>query len=78
MGAAVETVGAAGRPKSITGFQTHATPVVMGVKDRAELGDDTYLALSSVLEGVVVLKPNPAAGAGTRGKGKKAAGGGKA
>jgi hypothetical protein len=35
VGGAVETVGQAGRPKTITGFQTHTTPVLMGVKDRA-------------------------------------------
>lgn len=59
VGAAVETVGAAGKPKTITGFQTHATPVLLAVKDRAELGDDAYTPLSSVLEGVVVLRANP-------------------
>jgi 26S proteasome regulatory subunit N1 len=63
VGQAVETVGQAGRPKTITGFQTHKTPVLMGVHDRAELGDDAFLALTSVLEGVVVLRPNPAAAA---------------
>lgn len=62
VGTAVETVGAAGRPKSITGFQTHTTPVLMGVKDRCELGDDAYVPLTTVLEGVVVVKPNPEAG----------------
>jgi 26S proteasome regulatory subunit N1 len=79
VGAAVETVGQAGRPKSITGFQTHSTPVLLGVRDRAELADaDAWLPASSVLEGVVVLKPNPAATAGGGGKGaaKKKAGAG--
>lgn len=48
----------------------------MGVKDRTELGDDTYIPLTSVLEGVVVLRPNPEAGSNGAGKGgkKKAAG----
>lgn len=35
VGQAVETVGQAGRPKTITGFQTHTTPVLVSVKDRA-------------------------------------------
>ena len=59
VGAAVDTVAQAGRPKSITGFQTHSTPVLLGGRDRAELVDDTYIAAASVLEGVVVLRKNP-------------------
>ncbi len=61
VGTAVDTVAQAGRPKSITGFQTLSSPVLLGVKDRAELVDDTYIAAAAVLEGVVVLRPNPAA-----------------
>ena len=72
VGTAVETVGQAGKPKTITGFQTHTTPVVMSVKDRGELVDDAYLTVTNVVEGVVVLKPNPAA------KAKKGGGGGAA
>jgi len=49
VGQAVETVGQAGRPKTITGFQTHTTPVLLGVKDRAELATNEYLAYSNVL-----------------------------
>ena len=49
----------AGRPKTITGFQTHETPVLLNVGERAELATSKYIALSSVLEGVVILKPNP-------------------
>lgn len=37
VGTAVETVGQAGRPKTITGFQTHQTPVLLAAKDRAEI-----------------------------------------
>jgi len=73
VGTAVETVGAAGRPKSITGFQTHTTPVLMGVKDRSELADDAHVAATSVLEGVVVLVPNPDAGKPAPGRKKPAA-----
>jgi hypothetical protein len=61
VGQAVETVGQAGKPKTITGFVTHQTPVVIGVKDRAELVDDAHIALTNVLEGPVILRPNPQA-----------------
>jgi 26S proteasome regulatory subunit N1 len=59
VGVAVDTVGQAGRPKTITGFQTHTTPVLLAAGERAELATDEYLPLTSVLEGVVLLKKNP-------------------
>lgn len=59
VGQAVETVGQAGKPKRITGFQTHTTPVLLGATDRAELGTEEVLSVSSVLEGVVIVKDNP-------------------
>lgn len=59
VGQAVETVGQAGKPKRITGFQTHQSPVLLGVKERAELGTEEVLAVSSVLEGIVIVKDNP-------------------
>jgi len=61
VGQAVDVVGKAGNPKNITGFQTHTTPVLLGVGDRAELATDEYIPVSPVLEGCVILKPNPAA-----------------
>ena len=51
VGLAVETVGQAGKPKRITGFQTHTTPVLLGAKERAELGTEEVLSVSSVLGG---------------------------
>jgi 26S proteasome regulatory subunit N1 len=69
VGQAVETVGQAGRPKTITGFQTHTTPVLLGVKDRAELASSEYLAYTSVLEGVVILRKNPEAEGAPEGDG---------
>ena len=39
-GQAVDTVGVAGKPKSITGFQTHSTPVLLAHMERAELAND--------------------------------------
>ncbi|KAI2504296.1 hypothetical protein MHU86_10134 [Fragilaria crotonensis] len=59
VGQAVETVGQAGKPKRITGFQTHQSPVLLQAKERAELGTDEVLAVASVLEGIVILKDNP-------------------
>lgn len=59
VGQAVDTVGQAGNPRTITGFQTHTTPVLIAANERAELGNDEYLPFTSVLEGFVVVKPNP-------------------
>ena len=42
-----------------TGFQTHTTPVLISAGERAELASEQYLPLSPLLEGFVILKPNP-------------------
>jgi len=59
VGQAVDVVGQAGRPKTITGWQTQSTPVLLAYGDRAELEDEEYVSLSSTLEGLVILKKNP-------------------
>ncbi|WCJ25522.1 hypothetical protein M5689_007399 [Euphorbia peplus] len=59
VGQAVDVVGQAGRPKTITGFQTHSTPVLLAAGDRAELATEKYIPLSPILEGFVILKDNP-------------------
>ena len=59
VGQAVDTVGQAGRPKTITGFQTHTTPVLLAMGEKAELASDEYLPLSTLIEGVVILRKNP-------------------
>lgn len=59
VGAAVETVGQAGRPKTITGFQTHTSPVLLGAGERAEFANQEYLTIPSVLEGVVIVEKAP-------------------
>lgn len=59
VGQAVDTVGQAGKPKTITGFQTHTTPVLIASKERAELATDEYIPVTSVLEGFVILRKNP-------------------
>ena len=56
VGQAVDVVGQAGRPKTITGWQTQSTPVLLGHGDRAELEDEEYISLSSTLEGIVILR----------------------
>ncbi|CAI6342293.1 unnamed protein product [Periconia digitata] len=56
VGQAVDIVGQAGRPKTITGWQTQSTPVLLSHGERAELEDEKYLSLSNVLEGVVILR----------------------
>ncbi|KAL1655932.1 proteasome regulatory particle base subunit [Didymella pomorum] len=58
VGQAVDIVGQAGRPKTITGWQTQSTPVLLAHGERAELEDEKYLALTNVLEGVVILRKN--------------------
>ncbi|KAJ3669143.1 hypothetical protein LUZ60_011093 [Juncus effusus] len=59
VGQAVDVVGQAGRPKTITGFQTHSTPVLLAAGERAELATEKYIPLTPVLEGFVILKENP-------------------
>lgn len=48
VGQAVETVGQAGKPKTITGFQTHTTPVLLGVRDRAEVRCGFYCDMKNM------------------------------
>ena len=59
VGQKVDVVGLAGRPKQITGFQTHTTPVLLAMGEKAELASDEYLPLSTLIEGVVILRKNP-------------------
>ncbi|KAF2143830.1 uncharacterized protein K452DRAFT_224638 [Aplosporella prunicola CBS 121167] len=59
VGQAVDVVGQAGRPKTITGWQTQSTPVLLAYGERAELEDEQYISLASTLEGIVILRKNP-------------------
>jgi len=59
VGQAVDTVGVAGKPKTITGFQTHTTPVLLAHGEKAELASDEYVCLTPLLEGIVIVKKNP-------------------
>ncbi|ODH44991.1 26S proteasome regulatory subunit rpn-1 [Paracoccidioides brasiliensis] len=56
VGQAVDVVGQAGKPKTITGWQTQSTPVLLAYGERAELEDEEYISLSSTLEGLVILR----------------------
>lgn len=59
VGQSVETVGQAGKPKTITGWITQSTPVLLGHGERAELENDEYISYTSNLEGIVILRKNP-------------------
>eukprot|EP00123_Amoebidium_parasiticum_P014745 comp22625_c0_seq1/m.34770 comp22625_c0_seq1/g.34770 ORF comp22625_c0_seq1/g.34770 comp22625_c0_seq1/m.34770 type:complete len:874 (-) comp22625_c0_seq1:42-2663(-) len=59
VGQAVDVVGQAGKPKTITGFQTHTTPVLLAYGERAELATEEYIPLAPTLEGFVILRKNP-------------------
>jgi 26S proteasome regulatory subunit N1 len=54
VGQAVDVVGQAGHPKTITGFQTHTTPVLVGHGERAELATEECMRLSLVLVSVLI------------------------
>ena len=56
---AVDVVGQAGKPKTITGFQTHTTPVLLAANERAELATEEYIPVTTIMEGFVILKKNP-------------------
>ncbi|KAM9888668.1 hypothetical protein OXX79_012724 [Metschnikowia pulcherrima] len=60
VGQAVDVVGQAGKPKTITGWVTQATPVLLNYGERAELENtEEWISLSHSLEGVVILKKAP-------------------
>ena len=56
VGQAVDVVGQAGKPKTITGWVTQATPVLLNYGERAELETNEYISLSHSLEDIVILK----------------------
>ncbi|KZO98487.1 26S proteasome regulatory complex non-ATPase subcomplex Rpn1 subunit [Calocera viscosa TUFC12733] len=59
VGQAVDVVGQAGKPRTISGFQTYQTPVRLATTERAELATEEYIPFASVLEGLVILEKNP-------------------
>ena len=59
VGEALDTVALSGQPKTITGFITHQSPVLISYGERAELATDEYLPMTSIFENFVILKKNP-------------------
>lgn len=60
VGQAVDVVGQAGKPKTITGWVTQSTPVLLNYGERAELENtDEWISLTNSLEGIVILRKNP-------------------
>ncbi|KAL3080112.1 hypothetical protein niasHS_013784 [Heterodera schachtii] len=56
VGQAVDVVAQAGKPRAITGFQTHNTPVLLSCDERAELAVEEYEPMTPTLEGIVILR----------------------
>ncbi|XP_076636023.1 26S proteasome non-ATPase regulatory subunit 2 [Colletes latitarsis] len=56
VGQSVDVVGKAGNPKSIVGGSVHTTPTLLSAGESVELVLDEYEAVSSVLEGFVILR----------------------
>merc|ERR1719265_804545 len=59
VGERVDTVGQPGHPRTITGFQTHDTPVLLRVHERAVLTADDVDVSASILKGVIICTPKP-------------------
>eukprot|EP00049_Salpingoeca_infusionum_P009476 m.159972 g.159972 ORF g.159972 m.159972 type:complete len:894 (-) comp14344_c0_seq1:1687-4368(-) len=56
VGQAVDVVGQAGKPKTITGFITNDTPVLLGYGERAQFASEEYESLTPILEGFVIVR----------------------
>jgi len=60
VGTSVDVVGQAGKPKTITGFQTHTSPALMNVGERTEFSEpERWHCAARVLEGIVLLEKAP-------------------
>lgn len=60
VGTSVDVVGQAGKPKSITGFQTHTSPALLNVGERAEFAEpERWLCAARVLEGAIFIEKAP-------------------
>jgi len=56
VGQGLDTAGQVGQPRTITGFQTHTTPVLLSAGDRAEIATETFESVTPVLEGVCIVQ----------------------
>lgn len=60
VGQSVDVVGQVGKPRKITGFQTHTSPVIVNYGESAELAGEEYIPLGDIiLENFVIVKKNP-------------------
>ena len=60
VGTAVETVAQPGKPRGITGFQTHTSPVLLHCRERAEMGTEEFRTVTpGPIEGVCIVEENP-------------------
>ena len=62
VGQGLDTAGQVGQPRTITGFQTHTTPVLLSAGDRAEIATETFESVAPVLEGVCIVREKKAEG----------------
>lgn len=56
VGQAVDTIGIIGNPRTISGFQTNQTPLLLNIGERCELTNDDWLTETLILEDVVIVK----------------------
>ena len=60
VGQGIDTVTIVGNPRSITGFQTHKSPVVLQYGERAEIAEEEYIPCAKFpLENFVIVTKNP-------------------
>ncbi|KAK6588506.1 26S proteasome regulatory subunit S2 (RPN1) [Cryptosporidium xiaoi] len=59
VGQIVDTVGQAGNPRKITGFQTHNSPVLIGYNEKVEIAADEFVSMSDFIEDIVILEKKP-------------------
>ena len=62
VGQPVDTVAQAGKPRTVTGFQTYNTPVLLTANEVAEMATEEFLPLTPYLEGFVLVKRKPVEG----------------
>eukprot|EP00792_Barthelona_sp_PAP020_P008043 TRINITY_DN3192_c0_g2_i1.p1 TRINITY_DN3192_c0_g2~~TRINITY_DN3192_c0_g2_i1.p1 ORF type:complete len:910 (-),score=260.50 TRINITY_DN3192_c0_g2_i1:2822-5503(-) len=56
VGQAVDVVGLSGKPRTVTGFQTQNSPVVLSYGEACELVDRDLVSLNSAMEGFVIVE----------------------
>nr|CCC89912.1 unnamed protein product [Trypanosoma congolense IL3000] len=59
VGQPVDTVAVAGKPKTITGFQTQTTPTLLSATDKVEVASQKYRPVAVVVEGIFVVEEKP-------------------